>query len=129
MPISTPNITTALENSLDMCFSALYMHELHRKYHHGEYMDLDNVKEENEDGGLAGNQENDDENEHENQCGYNDSGPKQPLLKTHNKQQQQHKQNNRNRDSDDENENDRNTNYTNKNFINKSSASAHFSNV
>ena len=47
MPISTPSIKTALENSLDMCFSALYMHELHRKYHHGEYQDLDNLKEEN----------------------------------------------------------------------------------
>ncbi len=23
------------------------MHELHRKYHHGDYIDLDNVKEEN----------------------------------------------------------------------------------
>nr|AWV66659.1 autophagy-related protein 9 [Brachionus plicatilis] len=44
-----PNITTALENSLDMCFSALYIHELHRKYHHGDYIDLDNVKEENDD--------------------------------------------------------------------------------
>jgi len=47
MPVPTPSITTALENSLDMCFSALYMHELHRKYHHGDYIDLDNVKEEN----------------------------------------------------------------------------------
>lgn len=44
-----PTITTALENSLDMCFSALYMHELHRKYHHGDYIDLDNVKEENDE--------------------------------------------------------------------------------
>lgn len=47
MPVATPSITTALENSLDMCFSALYMHELHRKYHHGEYQDLDNLREEN----------------------------------------------------------------------------------
>jgi hypothetical protein len=44
---ATPSITTALENSLDMCFSALYMHELHRKYHHGEYQDLDQLREEN----------------------------------------------------------------------------------
>lgn len=47
MPVQTPTITTAIENSLDMCFSALYMHELHRKYHHGEYQDLDNLREEN----------------------------------------------------------------------------------
>ena len=25
------------------------MHELHRKYHHGDYIDLDNVKEENDE--------------------------------------------------------------------------------
>ena len=42
-------MTTALESSLDMCFSALYMHELHRKYHHGEYQDLDQLREENSD--------------------------------------------------------------------------------
>lgn len=48
-PVATPSITTALENSLDMCFSALYMHELHRKYHHGEYQDLDQLREENSD--------------------------------------------------------------------------------
>lgn len=47
--VATPSITTALENSLDMCFSALYMHELHRKYHHGEYQDLDQLREENSD--------------------------------------------------------------------------------
>lgn len=46
LPVPTPNITTALESSLDMCFSALYMHELHRKYNHGDYIDLDRVKEE-----------------------------------------------------------------------------------
>ena len=44
--VSAPVVTTALENNLDMCFSALYMHELHRKYHHGDYLDLDKVKEE-----------------------------------------------------------------------------------
>jgi hypothetical protein len=49
LPLSAPTITTALENSLDMCFSALYMHELHSKYHHGDYIDLDNVKEENDE--------------------------------------------------------------------------------
>jgi len=127
MPIPTPSITTALENSLDMCFSALYMHELHRKYHHGEYMDLDNVKEESEDGGLAGNEDND-----ENQGGYNDSGPRQPLLKM-NKQQQKPSNNSRmNRDSDDENENDQSNSSSNNNsnLFNKSAASsAHFSNV
>ncbi len=45
-----------------MCFSALYMHELHRKYHHGDYIDLDNVKEENDEE-ANGNK-----------------GPRQPLL-------------------------------------------------
>jgi hypothetical protein len=30
-----------------MNFSALYMHELHRKYHHGEYLNLDSINEEN----------------------------------------------------------------------------------
>jgi hypothetical protein len=49
-PMSAQSMhTTALENSLDMCFSALYMHELHRKYNHGDYIDLDKVKEENDD--------------------------------------------------------------------------------
>jgi len=39
-------ITNTIENNLDMSFSALYMHELHRKYHHGDYIDLDSVHEE-----------------------------------------------------------------------------------
>ena len=47
--LPTAGMTTALDSSLDMCFSALYMHELHRKYHHGDYIDLDNVKEETEE--------------------------------------------------------------------------------
>lgn len=70
LPLATPTITTALENSLDMCFSALYMHELHRKYHHGEYVDLDNVKE-----------ENDDEVEEEDDGNLFNSNQKRPLLK------------------------------------------------
>lgn len=49
LSIPGPTVTTAAENSLDMCFSALYMHELHRKYHYGDYIDLDNVKEENDE--------------------------------------------------------------------------------
>jgi hypothetical protein len=47
--LPSTGMTTALDNSLDMCFSALYMHELHRKYHHGDYIDLDKVKEETDE--------------------------------------------------------------------------------
>jgi autophagy-related protein 9 len=47
LPLPSSNIISAVENSLDMNFSALYMHELHRKYHHGEYLNLDSINEEN----------------------------------------------------------------------------------
>lgn len=88
-----PNITTALENSLDMCFSALYIHEvknylflnfinknlkLHRKFHHGDYIDLDNVKE-----------ENDDETDGENLFEMNQ---KRPLLEMNDKRSQYNKE-------------------------------------
>lgn len=65
IPIPTSTLSTAHENSLDMCFSALYMHELHRKYHNrsggAEYIDLDKVKEE----------ESRDDDDDDGQGGYN----------------------------------------------------------
>ena len=91
MPIATPSITTALENSLDMCFSALYMHELHRKYHHGDYIDLDNVKEESDD------------NVNEEQM-YQ----RQPLLL-------KNKKSNKNRDDESENSHDESDHLNNQN--------------
>lgn len=67
LSIPTSNIINAVENSLDMNFSALYMHELHRKYHHGEYLDLDSINEENARNGeenldISINDEENDEN-------------------------------------------------------------------
>ncbi|CAF0724872.1 unnamed protein product [Brachionus calyciflorus] len=81
-----PSIANALESSLDMCFSALYMHELHRKYHHGDYIDLDNVKEENDD-------------ETENIFEMNQ---KRPLLGSNNKKSKYTHEANEESESDDE---------------------------
>jgi autophagy-related protein 9 len=109
LPLPTPSITTALENSLDMCFSALYMHELHRKYHpHNEYLDLDNLKEEEEE--QEQDDDDDDDNNNNNNTINNDDniedqsynngggGPsRQPLLLTNNKKLNN---NNNNKDKD-----------------------------
>ena len=66
LPIPSSNIISAVENSLDMNFSALYIHELHRKYNHGEYLNLDSINEENISNGEINNLSisiNDEEND------------------------------------------------------------------
>jgi len=83
VPIPTSTLATAHENSLDMCFSALYMHELHRKYQRGgggEYIDLDNVKEEDSNGNGGADEENGFETEEDTVGQTYGRGSKQPLL-------------------------------------------------
>ena len=97
LPVNTPTITTALENNLDMCFSALYMHELHRKYHHGDYIDLDNVKEENDDN----NEENNNFDNDEDQSG-NGGESSRPLLNSNGQGKNAENEGYQNSDSDNE---------------------------
>lgn len=43
-----------------MSFSALYMHELHRKYYHGDYVNLESLHEESN---RTDNEDDDDDND------------------------------------------------------------------
>jgi hypothetical protein len=45
-----------------MSFSALYMHELHRKYYHGEFVNLESLHEESNRTDNDDNDESDNDN-------------------------------------------------------------------